>query len=373
MKRKMRVMHVIPTFGTGGAERLVVDLLEASDREQYELAVVSLYPEIGTMLEKEIRMKSHRVIFLDKHLGIDLGLIPKLYRLFRRFKPDVLHTHLYVLRYTLLPALISRIPVLVHTVHTTAENEVVGVARLVHYGAYLLGAVVPVSISSVIAQSVRAVYGSGIETPVIYNGVSTPRFSFAVHQENETSTGKGVLILHIGRFSPEKNHKLLADAFAQAVEEVPNMRLRFVGAGKLRSDVQKAVSDLGLKDKVFFLGIRADVAELLAECDFLILSSDYEGVPLTVIEAMVAAKPVVATAVGGVPELVEDGVTGLLVPPRDSKALARAIIRLANDQGLRQIMGQEGRKRALVRFDISNTARSYEALYSRLLNRRTRP
>jgi glycosyltransferase involved in cell wall biosynthesis len=99
------------------------------------------------------------------------------------------------------------------------------------------------------------------------------------------------------------------------------------------------------------------------------LSSDYEGVPLSVLEAMAAGKPVIATAVGGVPELVEDGVTGVLVPPRNPEALARGILRLAKDADLRRRMGKAAQERALERFDISRTAREYEALYLNLLEK----
>ena len=145
------------------------------------------------------------------------------------------------------------------------------------------------------------------------------------------------------------------------------MKLWLVGDGPLRPAVEKAIVKMGLERKVLFLGIRDDVPQLLAASDVFVLSSDYEGVPLTVLEAMAAGKPVVATAVGGVPELIEDGETGILVPPRNPEALAQGILRLAKDASLRQRMGKAARERAQERFDISRTAREYEALYLRLL------
>jgi len=226
---------------------------------------------------------------------------------------------------------------------------------------------VPVSISRAVANSVCALYGRNVHSPVIYNGVATADFSGAAKRARGCSTVDDVVLLHIGRFFAEKNHALLAEAFAMAAQERGNMRLWFIGDGPLRAAIEKAVSQRGLADQTSFLGTRADVAELLAECDVLVLSSDYEGLGLTVLEAMAAAKPVAATAVGGVPELVENGVSGILVPRRDPEALARAILRLARDPELRRRMGQEGQRRALARFDISRTAREYEALYLEFL------
>ena len=364
--KKVRVLHIIPNFGAGGAERLLVDLLEAFDQERFEVAAVSLYPESGTILEEEIKEKGLKVYFLNKRRGLDLRMIPQLYRLFRAFRPDVVHTHRYVLRYTLLPMLFCRVPVRVHTVHSVAQKEVDRIGKLVHWIAFRLGGVVPISISREVANTVRAVYGRGIHTPVIYNGIPTTRFVSRAGRDNAKKE-KNVVLLHVGRFAPEKNHLLLIEAFALALKEYPTMQLWLVGDGSLRPAVEKAIAEMRLAGKVLFLGIRDDVPKLLAGCETFILSSDYEGVPLAVLEAMAAGKPVIATTVGGVPELVEDGVTGILVPPRDPQALAQAILRLVKDPDLRQRMGKAAQERTLERFDIARTAREYEALYLKLL------
>jgi sugar transferase (PEP-CTERM/EpsH1 system associated) len=365
---KVRILHIFPNAGPGGAERLVVDLLEATDKERFEVAAVSLYPESGTILEREIKKKGLKVYFLNKHRGLDLRMIPQLYRVLRTFCPDVVHTHRYVLRYTLLPTLLCRIPVRIHTVHNVAQKEVDRIGKLVHWISFRLGKVVPVSISKEIANTVRAVYGQDIYTPVIYNGIPITRFVSSASQDS-TKEEKDVVLLHVGRFAPQKSHPLLVEAFALAVKEYPAMKLWLVGDGPLKLAVKKNIVEMGLERKVLFLGIRDDVPRLLAAADLFVLSSDYEGVPLSVLEAMAAGKPVVATAVGGVPELVEDGVTGVLVPPRNPEALAKGILRLAKDADLRRRMGKAARERALERFDISRTAREYEALYLKLLEK----
>lgn len=366
MTDKVRVLHVLPNFGPGGAERLVVDLMEATDKTRFEVAAVSLYPESGTILEREIREKGLKVYFLTKHRGLDLRMIPQLYRLFREFCPDVIHTHRYVLRYALLPMLLCRIPVRIHTVHNVAQKEVDWIGKVIHHIAFRLGGVVPVSISQEVAKTVRVLYGQGIYTPVIYNGIYTARF-ISEAKKDTLREKENLIVLHVGRFVPQKNHLLLIEAFAKTVKECPTMRLWLVGDGPLRLKVQELIKGKGLEGKVSFLGIRDDVPKLLMDSDIFILSSDWEGVPLTVLEAMAAGKPVIATAVGGVPELVVNGETGILVLPRDFDALAQAILRLARDKTLRQNMGELARRRAIERFDITQTARAYEELYLRLL------
>lgn len=372
MTKKTRILHVIPNFGPGGAERLLVNLLEAFDHARFEVEAVSLYPESGTILEKEIGEKRFKVHFLNKHRGLDLRMFPQLCRLFRGFRPHVVHTHRYALRYTLLPALLRRVPLQIHTVHSVAQKEVDRFGRLVQQIAFRSSQVIPVSISSQVSSTVRALYGYGVHTPVIYNGIPIAEFVFA-QEKNGAGSERHVVLLNVGRFAAPKNHLLLIQAFALAVKDYPAMQLRLVGDGGLRPVVEKSVAEMGLEEKVLFLGMRDDVPGLLAGSDLFVLSSDYEGVPLAVLEAMATGKPVVSTAVGGIPELVEEGITGCLVPPRDPQALAQRILHLAGDPLLRQCMGKAARERALRRFDIARTAREYEALYLELLKKRVKP
>lgn len=370
MPDKLRVLHVIPNLRPGGAERLLVSLLAASNRERFETQAVSLYPESRSILEQEVEKKGLKVSFLKKHRGPDLRMLPQLYRLFCVFRPHIVHTHLSVLRYTLLPALFCRIPVQVHTLHNVASREVDGFGKLVHWLAFRRGMVVPVSISSEVANTFRALYGSDVHTPVICNGI--PTWQFYSGFAREVQRRDRVVLLHVGSFAPQKNHLLLIQAFAILAKEHPDMHLWLVGNGALRPRMERTVAEMGLEAKVVFWGVRDDVPRLLAASDVFVLSSDYEGMPLAVLEAMAAGKPVVATAVGGVPELVEDGVTGILVPPGETEALAGGILRVLSDPGLRESMGQRAQEVALERFDIARTAREYEALYSSLLEQHGR-
>ncbi|MBB6030465.1 glycosyltransferase [Oceanithermus desulfurans] len=367
--RPIRVLHILPNFGTGGAERLVVDLMEAMDKGLFEVAAISLFPESRSMLEEEIRERKLNVFFLNKRLGPDPSITIPLYRLIRDYKPHVVHTHRYVLRYSLLPTLFNRVPGRVHTMHNVAQKEVDAVGKWVHKLAFTFCQVVPVSISEEVATTVKALYGSDLYTPIVYNGITTARFSTG---GPASKRGERLVLIHVGRFAPQKNHDLLIQGFALALARHPYLELWLVGDGHLRPHIQSLVQELSLQKHVRFLGLRKDIPELMKQADVFLLPSDWEGVPLVVLEAMAAGKPVVATSVGGVPELVKDEKTGILISPGDPETLAGAILRLARDSDLRRRMGEAAHKWALERFDVQKTAQAYGELYLKLLRRRGR-
>ncbi len=366
MSERIRVLHIIYSFASGGAERFVLDLMQAMDKEKFEVAAVSLRPDLGRPFEKEIREKKLKVYFLNKRRGLDPRVFFRLYGVFKKYAPHVVHTHLHVLRYTLLPTILCGIPVRIHTVHDIAQRDA-PIAKLFNSIAFRFGNVVPVSISNAVADTVREVYGQNLYTPVIYNGLPTDRFLQHSNKPKENSK-QNIVLMNIARFWPQKNHKLLIEGFSIAVKEYSNMELWLVGDGPLRPEVEKIVKEKGLSQKVTFLGIQSNIAELLSESDIFVLTSSWEAFGLVNVEAMALRKPVIATAVGGIPEIVEDGKTGILVPANDPKALAQAIVKLAKNPALRESMGEEGQSRAVEYFDIKQTARQYEELYLRLLN-----
>jgi len=370
---KIRILHIIPNLNTGGAERLVVNLLEAIDKEKFEVAVCSLYDKSSSPFEEHLEKNGIPIYYLGKRKGLDLRMITRLYRLFKFFKPDVAHTHLSVQRYALIPQVLCGIPIKLHTVHNIAQKEVDVPGKIVHWLAFHVVGVVPVSISQVVARTVKDVYN--IATPIIYNGIPTMQFSGMNEMRNFWREKEGiadseVIFLHIGRFSAQKNHCLLIEAFEQVIKGRDGLKLFLVGDGELRIKIELLVKEKRLEHCVNFLGLRQDIPELLAACDVFALSSDYEGLPMVILEAMAAGKPVISTAVGGISELVESGVTGILVPSRDPKSLAQAMIQLANDYPLRETMSKRSQKYALERFDISLIVRQYEKFYLKAMEAR---
>jgi glycosyltransferase involved in cell wall biosynthesis len=177
----------------------------------------------------------------------------------------------------------------------------------------------------------------------------------------------------VGRLVPIKDPTTLIRAFAQVLPRVPRARLMLVGDGELRPELERLVASLGLAPAVAFLGWRSDLCSVHATLDVLTLSSLSEGTPLALIEAMAAGRATIATSAGGTPDVVADGITGLLVPARDPAALAEAMIRLAGDPALRSRMGIAGRARSL-EYRLDRLVADVERLYRRGLDRkRARP
>lgn len=360
---KIRILQIIPSLDIGGAQKLVVDLVKNINREEFYVAVCVLGRRQNTFLEEELVRKGIPIFFLNIRWAFHPSTIRRVSRLFADFKPDVIHTHLRAIRYTIIPSHFCGIPVHIHTIHSLAKYDTSILYRWLNRIAFKYLGVKPVSVSREVARTVKEVYG--VESVVIYNGVSTAEYHF----EYKKSLNGEIRLLNVGKFKKAKNHFLLVEAFAKAMSKEPRLRLVLAGDGSLRKRVEMKVKRLGLKDKVDFLGWRSDTPLLLENCDVFVLSSDWEGFGSVLVEAMASGKPIVATKVGGVPEVVEDGVTGFLVPPQDSDALASAILRLAKDEKLRKMMGNKGRERVVEEFDISLTARRYEQLYKEALGR----
>ena len=342
----MRVVQVIPTLGVGGAEKVVVLLAQELARLGHDVAVAVLGGRQGTWLE-EAAEEVGPVHFLDKGPGLDLRIVPRLRRVLR--PADVVHTHLHVLKY-LWPR--WRGPT-VHTVHNLAEREAEAHDRKVQQLAFRTG-VTPVAIGQAVAASVQRVYGrSG---PVIPNGI--PLGDLAVHEGARDAVRaelgvEGALLLAVGRLDEQKDHATMF----RAVDGL-DATLVVAGDGPLRDELDPPPS-------VRLLGVRKDVPRLLAACDLFVLSSRWEGNPLSVMEAMGAGRPVVATSVGCVPELVVEG-AGRLVEAGDADGLRRAISTLLADPDALRAAGEVAVAHARAHFDVPVMARAYAELYAEL-------
>ena len=199
-------------------------------------------------------------------------------------------------------------------------------------------------------------------TVVIHNGIALDR-----PRRPSRSAAGPVTLLSVGRLRAPKDFRTLLHAMAAL--DRGTARLRIAGDGPDRAELEHEIARLGLGSVVELLGTRDDVDELLAGADVFVLSSASEGLPMSVLEAMAAGLPVVASAVGGVPELVRDGETGALVPPGDSAALASALRTIVADPALRERLGEAGRRRAEQEFSLARFEREHLALYRTHLRR----
>jgi glycosyltransferase involved in cell wall biosynthesis len=369
------VFQILPSLVVGGAERLVVHLMEHLSRERFAPVCICLESPQGTHYEARVQASGTPLYFLGKGAGASWRVLQQLDALFRQYRPTVVHTHIIGLNYAYPLMFRYRTPARVHTVHSLAQHEVgvrIGAWVRILAFRYRIGHVVPVAVAEDVRTTIRQLYGY-LDAPLIPNGIPTDEYAPDPNRRRRWRQRHGlepeaIVLTHVGRFAPPKNHALLIEAFAQVRTHTP-LYLLLVGGGELEDAVRQQVAGLGLQERVRFLGVRADVPAILNASDLFVLSSRWEGNPLSVMEAMAAGLPVVSTAVGGVPELVREGETGLLVPSGDAAALARALQALVDDPARREAMGKAARQHAITHFDIRHTVRQYEALYERLLQK----
>lgn len=363
---KIKVVQIIPMLSPGGAERVVVHIARGLNRWRYEPIVISFTGRVGCDLDHLLEDAGIEVRYLGKHPGFDYRVYSRLDSVLKEYEPDVIHTHLHVLRYALPSMLLMKRVAMVHTVHNLAEREIEPRARLIQRYALTHG-VKPIAVADEVAASVKSMYGIP-RCRVIANCIPTdlyanPQTSREVWRAKEGFKDSDVLFACVARFAPQKNHALLLRSFAQSPASDPRAHLVFVGEGDLRPELEELSRKLNLAGKVHFLGLRSDIPDVLNAMDVFVLSSDYEGNPLSVIEAMASGLPIVSTAAGGVPNLLEAGKEGFLVPPGDFHGLAKSMNSFLKYEAARQSMGAAAASRARNNFDVSNMVRAYEEVY----------
>lgn len=371
MKAATTVLHILPRLSCGGAEWMAVNLMANLDRKRFNISVLSLAGPMGSVLETTLAANAVPMYYLGKHPGFDPRMFARVDRFLREFRPDVLHTHVHVLRYTLPSMLYRRPAAMLHTVHNIAEMEVERRAWWIQRLAFKNG-VVPVACAHEVAASLKRLYGIK-DSLVVPNSVSVrdvrdikvPREQW---RKREKIPRDSFVFACVARFDPQKNHKLLMDAFARGPAKNPRVRLVLAGrGGELQTQVEHHARQLGCADRIHFLGLRPDIADLLGACDAFVLSSDFEGSPLAVMEAMAAGLPIISTSVGGVPELIEDGREGTLIPPMNSEALAFAMVQFSEHPDSIKAMGNNAAVKALNQFDTPMMVAAYERIYYDLL------
>ncbi|MDD5864117.1 MAG: glycosyltransferase [Firmicutes bacterium] len=359
----MKIVQVIPYFCYGGAETMCESLTYALKRMGHTVLVVSLYDR-RTEISKRMEAAGVPIRYLDKKLGLDVSMVPKLVRIFREERPDVVHTHLDVIKYAVAAARLSGVKHCLHTVHNVAQEEAEGRAQVMINGFYFhRGWSEPVALSPEVQRTVKEVYSLD-RIPVIYNGVDLSR---CVPKERY-SLGDTVTLMHIGRFDEQKNHAGLLLAFEKLLQIHPNCRLNLLGDGQLRKPMEDYVRELGIEHAVRFLGNQTDVHPYLHEADIFLLPSKFEGMPMTILEAMGTGLPIVASGVGGVPDMLRDGESGLLVRC-DPEQVCAACAKLIDSEALREKLGRNALADS-ARFSADTMARQYCAEYERLMARK---
>ena len=351
----MKIIQIVPMFAMGGGEVMCEKLIYELKKMGHEIIAVSMYNYHSAITER-LESNGVRIEYLNKNPGFNFRLFMDFYRLLKKEKPDVVHNHLYSLKYVMPGAILNRIPVKVHTVHSVASKEITGLSKLVHKILFKYFNVVPVGLTRLIKESVVKEYGiSDDKVSYILNGMPVEEY------KNKTDYSIVKTILHIGRFQTVKNHRGLIEAFETIHKKYPDIMLNLVGEGCLEDEIKVIVSEKNLDNVVHFKGLLADVRQELNKADIFCLPSNYEGMPMTIIEPMASGLPVVATAVGGVPDMITDGKDGVLCnnTPED---VALALEKVIQSAELREKLGKNALDTSKA-YSSENMAKKYYNLY----------
>jgi glycosyltransferase involved in cell wall biosynthesis len=365
---RVRVVYLAHAFMVGGAEEMVLNLVRGLP-ERFEPVVCCIH-EAGPIGE-EIRKTGTRIDVLGLEPGLrrpfDVGRIRSY---LGHARPHIVHTFLLTASlYGRLAAILARIPIVIGTEVNIYENKRRHHAiaeRLLMAGTDR----VIVSAASVRDFYIAQVHADPAKVDVIYNAVDFAQAD-ATSSRDEMRAALGVpadarVAGVIARLTEQKGHRFLFDALA-TTPALAHVHVLLVGGGDLRNELVRQARSLGLSERVHFLGPRRDLGNLLRAMDVFVLPSLWEGLPLSLVLAMGAGVPVLATAVAGVPEVVEDGRTGLLVPPGNSAALGAALARVLSDGPLRNRMASEAKAFVLPRFGVDKYVASVSGLYDTLV------
>jgi glycosyltransferase involved in cell wall biosynthesis len=358
----LRVAHVIWALGLGGAEQVVIRLAAGLDRTRFAPLVCCL-DEPGAFAPQAERA-GLEVVALGKRGPVDARIIGRLQGLLRRRRIDVVHTHLWGADlWGRFAARRAGTPVVVTTAHNVDSWKRwhhLALDRWLAAGTRLVA----------VSHEVRAFYeergvGRG-RWQVIYNGVgelpTSPRDRRPLSALG--IAGQDPVAALVGRLVPAKAPGVFLEAVQRAALALPSLRAIVVGDGPLRPQLEQRARQLGLGGRVVFAGLRHDVADLLAGVDVLAFSSEREGLSMAMLEAMAAGVPVVATRVGGTPELIETGVTGILVPPGEPQALADGLLTVLRSPERSDSLRRAARELVRSRFSLRQMIEDYEAVYA---------
>jgi len=362
---RVRVVEILATGTNGGAQEHLYSLLTRIDPTRYDVSVVSLSP--GSAARK-IQRAGFPVLVLDEH--DDAIAVGALATHLADVRPDVIHNHMYRAELVGTRAAIAlgevghRRPYVVSTVHSSrvrSQEDREQLRRLTPSIDRLI------AVSRSIEQKIHDEGRDTVPVQLVYNGVDLERYD---HQEpcctlrDDYGMEPGSQIVGVvARLEPEKGHPTLLEAWPLVLRAVPNAYLLIVGEGSRHADLDQQARDLRIAHRVVFTGRRDDVPAVTAALDVAVLPSYREAQGLTILEAMALSRPVVASNVGGIPEMIEDGVTGLLVPPHDAEALAAAIVRLLTDHPYADTLARAGHDLVHDRFCVELMVKALEQVY----------
>lgn len=358
----MKILELVPNLNIGGAQKVAVDISIELAKRGHKVFLVSLFAPKNNHLTDALQESNVQVLGLNKKPGPDFSMILKLFKILNKLNVDVIHTHTDALKYSLLPKLIFRKIVGIHTIHTKPSFENRGVKKYISKIAYTLCNFTPVVIAKAMMDEFKSVHPK-INAEYIINGIELPKVSAKIIEKQKN---KKPQFINVAGMRPAKNQKMLIDVFSQLCAHYPDVELIMVGDGPLLSNLKKITNTMKLSKNIRFLGYRKDVLNLLYNSHLFCLTSTREGVPLSVIEAMATGNVVIASNVGGIPDLIDNGISGILIEPNNKSKMLRCMQKLVENSEYRLKLAEAGVFRSR-QFSIVKTVDSYERLMKKHL------
>lgn len=358
------VLHLLQGLYVGGLEYMVARLVNRLDRDRF-LPSVCCFDKVGAL--QNSLCSDTKVTLLKRKPGTDLSYPFKLAKLLKQDKIDILHVHNSTAYfYGVLAGKLAGTKRIIYTEHArdVAPN----------FKSCVMDKVLSLMTDRIVVVAeflktnlVQREWFNPEKISIIYNGIDGAPFAGEFDRETiirELGIASDAKIIGIvARLDPIKNHRCLISAMQKVKGHFPDAMLLVIGDGPLRSELEELAAAVELQESIRFLGTRKDIPQLLSVLDIFVLCSLSEGQPLTILEAMAAGKPLVATAVGGIPEVIGEGVDGIVVPSNDADKLADALLELLREERKRRVMGARAREKFAEQFTVERMVEKYEKIY----------
>jgi len=376
---KIKLIYYLPCLVPGGTEKVVLNLCRNVSRKHFDISVCSM---TGGLFADEIRLLGIPVTILSESSANPLSIFGKIVNFSRMLRilssiinssgPTLVHSHHYgpLLQLFLLRKFTPMKFGWIHTEHSWTDVRNAYALKLYRLLNPLKSADIISGVADKVTSYMAEVSGISPDKAItVLNGIETDQFRLVDRHAKRRELGftsRDVVVGTVGMLRAEKNQQLAIRAFALLAAEDENLHLVICGEGEHRTDLERLATELCVENRVHFLGFRMDVHEIMSAFDIYCLPSVYEGLPLSILEAWAANKPVVATNVIGTREIVIDGENGLLVPLNDEKKMAEAILQIMQDASLGSLLGSRGHHVVMNRFDIRQMVNRYELLYEQI-------
>lgn len=350
----IKIVFTIGTLLTGGAEVFVVNLIKQLNLNKFSPSLIVLDQKNNTFLERELERLGIKVYYMNKKPGFRPLTFLKVYRLLKRLKPNLIHGNIGGIIYVLPYLLLKRNVRAIHTAHTLARNEFGKLKRMVLRYFYLRKKIIPVVISDANYEEFLSTYNLDSKyVRLIYNGIDIEKFyvkrSFQIEE---------IKLGHVGRFEEVKNHKTIIQIFNELINQGYKVSLRLVGKGSLLDYYKEQLNN----KKVYFIEETSKVEEELKQIDFFVFPSIYEGMPLSVIEAMASGCIVLCSNVGGLNDLIIDDMNGYKYNYDDYMEYVRSVRELINDPSKMIEISNNNINKAK-EYSLTKMVNNYELLY----------